>query len=66
VGDALCYNILTCDTHQVLQRSVVRSVDKDRSLNVEATFPNDAYHPVLAVAEGDFPVDLHSSSTDLD
>jgi hypothetical protein len=33
VGDALCYNILTCDTHQVIQRSVVRSASKDRSQN---------------------------------
>jgi hypothetical protein len=46
--------------------SVVRSVDKDRSLNLEATFPKDAYHPVITVAEGHFPVDPHSQSTDLD
>jgi hypothetical protein len=47
VGDSLCYNILTCDTHKVIQRSVVRSVDKDRSLNNEARFPLDAFHPTL-------------------
>jgi hypothetical protein len=41
VVDALCSNILTCDTHKVIQWSVVQLVDKDHSLNVEATFPID-------------------------
>jgi hypothetical protein len=47
VGDALCYNILTCDTHQVIQRSMVRSASKDRSQNKEASFPEDYFHPTI-------------------
>jgi hypothetical protein len=66
VGDALYYNILTCDTHQVIQRTVVRSVEKFRSLDLEATFPIDEYNPVITVAVSDFPVELHSPNTDLD
>jgi hypothetical protein len=45
VGDALCYCILTCDTHQVIHRSVVRSAHKDTALNKEATFPYDEFAP---------------------
>jgi hypothetical protein len=45
VGDVLCYCILTCDTHQVIHRSVVRSVQKDTALNKEAIFPVDDFAP---------------------
>jgi hypothetical protein len=45
VGDALCYCILTCDPHQVIQRSVVRSVQKDTALNKDAVFPDDDFAP---------------------
>jgi hypothetical protein len=54
-----------CNTQQVIQRSVVRSVDQDRSLNIEATFPIDEYHPVIIMVEGEFPVEQPSQRDNL-
>jgi hypothetical protein len=45
VCDALGYCILTCETHQVIHRSVVRSAHKDTALNKEAIISDDVFAP---------------------
>jgi hypothetical protein len=45
--DSLCYNILTSDTQQVIQRSVVRSASKYWSNNQEAIYPTKSFHPTV-------------------
>lgn len=45
VGDALCFFILSTDTHIVLERSVVRSDETGEDVNHTLPFPDDVFRP---------------------
>jgi hypothetical protein len=53
VGDRLCFHILATDTHRVIERSVVRSVERS-PVNLTMRFPMDEMHPnPIAIEEQD-------------
>jgi hypothetical protein len=51
VGDALTYYILTDDTQQVIQRSVVRSRNDIHGVNERVSFDPNLY-PAVTLHEG--------------